>query len=296
MSAKCKTEFSISEAVGRGRIMSVMDDTMTKAAKYDKLMAELKAKLECPVCLAVPTEGQMLACPRGHLVCGSCRVKMTAKRQEDCPVCRELMGNNKSLLAMVVIENMEHECTNKGCKEKLPYKEVTKHTEELCRCRLIICPDEDCTEFLPLSSFNEHAKMCFGLDIVTKGNLDFDLEKGEYENGNASWKTQIFHMRNETFALCLSLQNNKFYLETLMLAERDKSDRFMTSVSILNPKSEPSYTWQINPTPMGPTDIQESIIVVHKTSLAKVFKTNQDLFEFAISFKVSEKRSIEAVN
>ena len=57
MSAKCKTEFSISEAVGRGRIMSVMDDTMTKAAKYDKLMAELKAKLECPVCLAVPTEG-----------------------------------------------------------------------------------------------------------------------------------------------------------------------------------------------------------------------------------------------
>ena len=97
MSAKCKTEFSISEAVGRGRIMSVMDDTMTKAAKYDKLMAELKAKLECPVCLAVPTEGQMFACPRGHLVCGSCRVKMTAKMQEDCPVCRELMGNNKSL-------------------------------------------------------------------------------------------------------------------------------------------------------------------------------------------------------
>ena len=131
---------------------------------------------------------------------------------------------------------------------------------------------------------------------MTKGNHDFDLEKGEYENGNASWKTQIFHMRNETFALRLSLQNNKFYLETLMLAERDKSDRFMTSVSILNPKSEPSYTWQINPTPMGPTDIQESIIVVHKTSLAKVFKTNQDLFEFAISFKVSEKRSIEAVN
>ena len=46
--------------------MSAEEDTMAKkAAKYDKLMAELKAKLECPVCLAVPTEGQMLACPRG---------------------------------------------------------------------------------------------------------------------------------------------------------------------------------------------------------------------------------------
>ena len=91
---------------------------MAKAAKYDKLMTELKAKVECPVCLTVPTGGQMLACPNGHLVCSPCRVKMTADGKEDCPVCREPMGNNKSLLAMVVIENMEHECTNTGCKEK----------------------------------------------------------------------------------------------------------------------------------------------------------------------------------
>ena len=31
--------------------MSAEDKTMAKAAKYDKLMSELKAKLDCPVCL-----------------------------------------------------------------------------------------------------------------------------------------------------------------------------------------------------------------------------------------------------
>ena len=42
--------------------MSVEENTMmAKAAKYDKLMTELKAKVECPVCLTVPT---------GHLAPG----------------------------------------------------------------------------------------------------------------------------------------------------------------------------------------------------------------------------------
>ena len=34
-------------------------------AKYNKLMAELKASVKCPVCLNVPTDGShMLTCPR----------------------------------------------------------------------------------------------------------------------------------------------------------------------------------------------------------------------------------------
>ena len=54
------------------------------------------------------------------------------------------MGNNKSLLAMVVIENMEHECTNTGCTEKLSYEKLTKHVEEFCKFRVILCPSYLC--------------------------------------------------------------------------------------------------------------------------------------------------------
>ena len=93
---------------------------------------------------------------------------MTAEGQEDCPVCREPMGNNKSLLAMVVIENMEHECTNNGCKEKLAFEEVTKHKEELCKYRMVLCPGSNpvCKSTLPFSTFNDHAKVCKSLSLL----------------------------------------------------------------------------------------------------------------------------------
>lgn len=222
-----KRKFSPPEAVDRSRTMSNKDNTMAKkAAKYDKLMAELKGKVECPVCLTVPTTSQMMACPRGHLVCSPCRDKMTAEGQEECPVCREPMGNNKSLLAMVVIENMEHECTNTGCKEKLAYEEVTKHKEELCKFRLILCPDKDCEVLVPLSSFDEHAKSCPG---CTYSNFNINpvpmllsLRRDTFENGNKTWTTIIIHTTKETFCLDLRMKNSNFYIETMMLAEQDK--------------------------------------------------------------------------
>ena len=239
----------------------------------------------------------MLSCPRGHLVCGPCRVKMTAEGQEDCPVCREPMGKNKSLLAMVVIENMEHECTNTGCKEKLAYEEVTKHREELCKFRMIICPGNNCEPLMPLSSFDEHAKNCSKISLRPNQDRSFTISKDIYEMGEASWRTQIFHLKNETFALRLGKRNSKFYFEPLMLAERDKCNQFMTTISILDPKSETPLSGQFNPRPIGPTNIQESMLTIHKTSLAKVFTIKEgDMFEFTINLKVSEKRAFEVID
>ena len=53
-------KFSRPEAVGLSVNKNGMGDS-----KYNKLMAELKASVECPVCLNVPTDGShMLTCPR----------------------------------------------------------------------------------------------------------------------------------------------------------------------------------------------------------------------------------------
>ena len=290
-----KSKFSPSSAVGRSRAMSVEDNTMEmKAAKYDKLMAELKSKVECPVCLTVPTGGQMFACPRGHLVCGPCRAKTANWADPPCPVCREPMGNNKSLLAMVVIENMEHECTNIGCQEKLAFQETTKHRKELCRFRIIICPGNKCEQLLPFSSFDEHAKTCSKSNMRTAQSIIFTLDKEAYRSGNASWNTQIFHLNNETFALRVSLRNNNFSFEPVMLAERDKCNLFTTTISILDPKSVAYLNGQFNPRPIKSTNVEESALVIHKTSLANVFTTNkEDKSKFTIDIKVSEKRTIE---
>ena len=44
--------------------------------KYNTLVSELRAKVECPVCLVLPTEGPMVSCPKGHLVCLPCHRTM----------------------------------------------------------------------------------------------------------------------------------------------------------------------------------------------------------------------------
>ena len=48
----------------------------------------------------------MLACARGHLMCGKCGVEVTKKGKE-CPMCGEL----KSLLT----KTLKHDCT-KGAR------------------------------------------------------------------------------------------------------------------------------------------------------------------------------------
>ena len=190
----------------------------------------------------------MLTCPRGHLVCSSCRAKMTTEGQELCPVCREPMGNNKSLLAMVVLKNMEHECTNTGCKEKLTYKVAAKHTKELCKFRKITCPGDNCEEVLPLSSFDQHSKTCDSI-IIGKPSMVFSMGKDDFKDD--TWPTAIFKRRSETFALKVELVDHNFRFECVMFAEREKCDGFLTTISIPDPKCKTFFNWQMIPAPIG---------------------------------------------
>ena len=122
---------------------------------HNKLVAELRAKVECPVCLVLPTEGPMASCPNGHLVCLLCHQSMATQGLVNCPNCREAMGNTMSLLAKTVIENIEHECKNEGCKKMLPHKEVVRHKEEFCDYRKVPCT-LGCNQMLPHKEMLNH--------------------------------------------------------------------------------------------------------------------------------------------
>ena len=177
----------------------------------------------------------------------------------------------------------------------MAYKEVTKHREELCKFRVILCPGSKCEQLMPLSSFDEHAKTCSHISLRASQSQVFKLDRKRYDDGNISWNTQIFHLKKETFALRVSMRNSNFNFETMMLAERGKCNRFMTTISIRDPKSATFFNGQFNPSPIGPTNTEESTFTVHKKSLAKIFTINeQDKCEFTIDFKVSEKRALNS--
>ena len=85
------------------------------------------------------------------------------------------------------------------------------------------------------------------------------------------------------------LEIEKTTLADLWFAEREKCDRFLTTISIPDPKCETFFNWQINPTPIG-TD-EGSVIIAHKTSFTKIFtRDDRGKYKFEINFKVSEKR------
>eukprot|EP00092_Neocalanus_flemingeri_P016183 GFUD01017515.1.p1 GENE.GFUD01017515.1~~GFUD01017515.1.p1 ORF type:complete len:350 (-),score=101.90 GFUD01017515.1:29-994(-) len=118
--------------------------------KYDALTVKLRAQVECPVCLEVPTSGPVHVCPNGHLVCSTCK-------GASCPTCRTNMLSGKSLLAVTVMENIEHECQHEDCEELLPLEEYKLHLK-LCPHRSVRCPapQELCGRDLALSKVYDH--------------------------------------------------------------------------------------------------------------------------------------------
>ena len=132
-----------------------------EVTEYRMLMKEMKAKMECPVCLNIPKEGPVPCCPRGHLVCTTCFEKIHRGHRRDCPTCREPMGEGRSLLGKVFLENIQHQCDFKGCEEMVHFKEYKQHQMK-CQKRLVICPGRNiqCQEKLPFFEVVDHAKEC----------------------------------------------------------------------------------------------------------------------------------------
>ena len=269
-----------------------------KAEKYDILMAELRTKVECPVCLAVPTKGPMASCPKGHLVCIPCHQTMVANRLTNCPTCREPMGDTMNLLAKVVIENIEHECTNQGCNMRLPYQKVTKHKEELCKYRMVLCPgmDPECKATLPFSTFNDHAKVCKSLCLLNVGQKTHgcSFEKTLLDRNGINWTPAIYNIDSEVFVVQKKMAEDKFTFAVLMLAERAKCERFKVTLAIKNLLAQTVFSSQFNPTPISMKNVEEASLVVHKQRFAKMISDTGDMgeFEFDCEIKVSQKRAL----
>lgn len=99
------------------------------------MSADLASLFECPVCFdyVLPP---ILQCQSGHLVCSSCRSKLTC-----CPTCRGSLGNIRNLAMEKVASNVKFPCkhSNHGCIASLVYTEKPDH-EDGCEFRPYLCP------------------------------------------------------------------------------------------------------------------------------------------------------------
>ena len=107
--------------------------------KWNKIVEEMRGRVECQVCLILPKQGPVPMCPNGHFICTACKARNRQEGKLNCPTCQAPLGEIKSLLAKTVIENVKHECDHEGCEEMIPHNEYQKH-QESCHFRLVLCP------------------------------------------------------------------------------------------------------------------------------------------------------------
>ena len=104
--------------------------------KLNKFVEELRSRVECQVCFVPPRQGPVPMCPNGHFICTNCKARNRQEGKTHCPTCQQPLGEIRSLLAKIVIENMLHECDLEGCGEMLAHSGFKRH-QDSCHFRLV---------------------------------------------------------------------------------------------------------------------------------------------------------------
>lgn len=97
----------------------------------------------------------ILQCKNGHPLCSACKSKVG----NQCPTCRQELGDIRCLVLEKVAEKFKHSCKyqSSGCPEVLPYSIKSKH-EEQCSFRPFNCPYPRCSVVGNISFLVAHLK------------------------------------------------------------------------------------------------------------------------------------------
>jgi len=274
--------------------MEVMQDQEQKRRKM--LEDHLTKQVECPVCLEVPRKGPIYTCPNGHLVCKKCK-------QEDCPICREAMGRNKSLVAVEIIEKILHKCKFVNCKEKFPLGEELAGHEKTCKHRIVNCPYIRCDEKFALSCALEHIgkKSCSYtrakarvVDDTTLTVQNYFVQLSEIgqleENNHLDWKLEWYIYRDIPLVLCVYKSNGHYHFYVVMFESAEVCSGYTVELEVYKKDATPqharhNYKFRGNPVSIDAPklDIEHLGLLVHHKAFEKMV-LKDDAFRFTVSF------------
>jgi len=201
--------------------------------KFKKLSDRLKDKVECPVCLDTPRIGPVPVCTNGHVVCRSCKT-------QSCPTCRVDMGPGTSLIAVTVIENIEHECKFDECTECFTLDMIDDHVK-VCSHRQVTCPTSDCEEEFPLSKLLDHLtaktnncsyalKMLIGDSPMFRKNIG--LKPNRRSDSDLVWKVSTFSYDDKNFVVFPEKNDNIYYISVVMFASEEECSKYKIEIAV----------------------------------------------------------------
>ena len=209
-----------------------------KVAAFEKMTAELKESVECPVCLQLPREDSVPCCPRGHITCSPCLENHRKAGRMDCPTCRDPMGEGKSLLAKVVIKNLEHECSFPGCDMKLPLNKYKHHQEEECLYRKVMCPGDNVRcHVVPFCELDQHIRSCVDVVLIPTGRFPMFVLPNTW-NGDVAWPTFASPFDTGCIFIRINKAGGLVYIDTVLGGTKDECRRVTVELHILKKNSE----------------------------------------------------------
>jgi len=260
-----------------------------KVELHSEKVNDLKKQVECPVCLDVPRKGPVFTCPNGHLVCQKCK-------RETCPTCREVVGENKSLIAIEVIEKILHDCKFVECEQKFCLQEIERH-EKICKHRVVACPYYTrCDQMVPLSKLLNHLqnKPCSNniVPIVvdhSSGIQTYFLTIPQITLNLIQFQVTTFLYRGSCLALRV-VKSGEHWQFTVVMFESPKACSNINIEMEVYEKNSPSDTRFSVKVRCNPCSIDEPVaetkglgLYVHH-ELMKRMVLKDDSFQFTVTF------------
>ena len=161
--------------------------------------------------------------------------------------------------------------------------------------RKVLCPGNSkmCKTMLPFGELNDHLATCRSVDKVAN-QIQFKfvfLKKAFLDKIEAKLTTDIFEINGETFAVQKKMKRSNLSFGVLMLAVREKCDRFKVTIEIQDGNCETAFSAQFNPAPIDLKNKDIAGLVVPKHMFAKMVTSDGDQIKYKLALKVSEKRA-----
>ena len=127
---------SMQNIIEKNKISKDLEICRAENLKLKTLVDEMRSRVECQVCLVLPRQGPVPMCPNGHFICTSCKARNRQEGKTRCPTCQQPLGEIRSLLARILIENVLHECDLEGCGQMVTLGGYKGH-QDRCDFRLV---------------------------------------------------------------------------------------------------------------------------------------------------------------
>eukprot|EP00092_Neocalanus_flemingeri_P019268 GFUD01020872.1.p1 GENE.GFUD01020872.1~~GFUD01020872.1.p1 ORF type:complete len:408 (+),score=70.37 GFUD01020872.1:68-1225(+) len=268
---------------------------LREQVKAKNIVDQLKEKLECPVCFEIPHESPVPVCQNGHIVCNECKA-------EACPTCRVNMGSGKSLLAMTVIENIDHRCKFIDCEEFFPVDEIEKHAK-VCAHRSVSCPCSKCDVKVGLSKLLAHlnnSDCSYDSQVILKKTsliekvsavktLTLNASEQRRYVKSAVYRLNTFTFEDISFCIFIEKREWLYHFSLVMFASEEECSKYKIEMAVHEPNvssedTEVSFKYCGKPCSID-VDKEFNGLTVDAQGMEQIWSKSTNL-AFSVSFSV----------